>query len=66
MLVPNSRDQQERLWLLNSLENNLTIPSLKLNLRLEDLSYDHYSAIPSSISESHLEVEFGGIFKLYN
>ena len=25
MLVPNSRDQQGKLWLLNSLENNLTI-----------------------------------------
>ena len=25
MLVPNSRDRQGRLWLLNRLENNLTI-----------------------------------------
>lgn len=47
------------------------IPSLKLNLGLEDLavlleydefpSYDHHSTMSSSISESHLEVEFDGI-----
>lgn len=47
------------------------IPSLKLNLGLEDLavlleydefpSYDHHSTMSSSISESRLEVEFDGI-----